>query len=125
VINLIDAIIFSVTLSTVIILVVNNIRLAIKNVRLVDEIVQAAIDKMAMSDHMGKLFDENELLKMQGSDGFVKFLSESRDWAFSYIEEVQQAVKVLSAAMVSESEQEITSAYANLLKYLPEEEKNN
>jgi hypothetical protein len=40
-------------------------------------------------------------------------------------EEVQQAVKVLSAAMVSESEQEITSAYANLLKYLPEEEKNN
>ena len=33
-----------------------------------------------------------EQLNLKESDGFVKFLSSSRDWAFEYIEEVQKAL---------------------------------
>jgi hypothetical protein len=30
--------------------------------------------------------------KLEQSDGFLKFVSDSRDWAFEYIEEVQKAL---------------------------------
>ena len=33
-----------------------------------------------------------EQLNLKESDGFVKFLSASRDWAFEYIEEVQEVL---------------------------------
>jgi hypothetical protein len=33
-----------------------------------------------------------EQLNLKESDGFVKFLSASRDWAFEYIEEVQKVI---------------------------------
>jgi len=35
---------------------------------------------------------EIEQLNLKESDGFVKFISQSRDWAFEYIEEVQKAL---------------------------------
>lgn len=33
-----------------------------------------------------------EQLNLKDTDGFVKFISQSRDWAFEYIEEVQKAL---------------------------------
>ena len=39
-----------------------------------------------------ELQKEIEQITLKESDGFVKFLSQSRDWAFQYIEEVQTAL---------------------------------
>jgi hypothetical protein len=36
-----------------------------------------------------ELMQEIENKKLEDTDGFLKFVSESRDWAFGYIEEVQ------------------------------------
>ena len=41
---------------------------------------------------MIELEKQIEQLNLKESDGFVKFLSTSRDWAFEYIEEVQKAL---------------------------------
>jgi biopolymer transport protein ExbB/TolQ len=80
--------------------------------------VQATIDKIALQDHIAKASNQEE------PDGFVKFLSESREWAFTYIEEVQLAIKTLKEAMDSDDENRISDAYAELIKYLPESKNN-
>ena len=58
-------------------------------------------------------------------DGFVKFLSESRESAFSYIEQVQAAILGLKIAMDSGIDQEIKDAYIALTDFLPDETNNN
>jgi hypothetical protein len=39
------------------------------------------------------LLDQKEKLASDKNDGFVKFISDSRDWAFEYIENVQQSIQ--------------------------------
>jgi hypothetical protein len=65
------------------------------------------------------------MISIQETDGFVKFLSESRESAFIYIEEVQQSIKELATAMDSASSTNIEMAYKSLLKHLPKEENND
>jgi hypothetical protein len=50
---------------------------------------------------------------------FIKFLSDSRDGAYEYIEQVQTAIEALYKAMESDKENEIDKAYKELLKFLP------
>jgi predicted PurR-regulated permease PerM len=42
--------------------------------------------------------------KLEQSDGFLKFVSDSRDWAFQYIEEVQSALKEFDNEVAPEFE---------------------
>jgi hypothetical protein len=75
------------------------------------------------------------------NEGFVKFLSDSRDWAFAYIEEVQTILKkfvedvgpdietyrVFGQAIDSphnEALDNISKAYAELEKILPKKDEN-
>jgi hypothetical protein len=124
-INITEAIVFAIALSVFSLLIFNNIRLMIDKRKLVNEIIQYVIDRNVMLEEIDSLTQANDLLMMQESDGFVKFLSESRDWAFSYIEQVQKDIKSLSQAMGSAEESAITIAYANILKHLPKEENND
>ena len=89
---------------------------------MVNALVQTTLDKMTLEDGLDKLSQEYELMTGNGSDGFIKFLSESREWAFSYIEEVQSSIKSLSEAMALGDETQIAKAYAELVKHLPKEE---
>lgn len=76
------------------------------------------------------------------NEGFVKFLSDSRDWAFAYIEEVQSVLgKFISEvgpeieyyrnfgqavdSPNNESLDKISNAYSELEKVLPKDKKNN
>lgn len=123
--NIYELIIFIATISTVAILAVNNIRLYFSNKKLMESLIQSTLEKLNLQDALDKLANEYDLISMQESDGFVKFLSDSRESAFSYIEEVQQSIKQLSLAMDSDSEDAIKVAYTTLLKYLPKEELND
>lgn len=76
------------------------------------------------------------------NEGFVKFLSDSRDWAFAYIEEVQSVLgKFISEvgpeieyyrnfgqavdSPNNESLDKISNAYSKLEKVLPKDNKTN
>lgn len=83
---------------------------------------------------------ENTSEPIESSEGFLRFISESRDWAFQYIESVQQAIKQFSKEVdpainyfdkfgdvISnqrpdyQSMQTISKAYKELMTMLPEE----
>lgn len=89
----------------------------------------------------------SELLQVYNSDegkviqeSFLKFVSDSRDWAFQYIEDAQQHLKNFQDAVENdikyfddfgivgsayphyESMKRISTAYKELIKILPEED---
>jgi len=86
-----------------------------------------------------KLFLENEGLKevifqnksidMQSEDGihkenFIKFLSDSRDWAFEYIETSQKTIKEVSEDLKNKGFNNYSEKLMELLPDKGENEKN-
>jgi hypothetical protein len=109
-----------------------------KIVKYMSKSSQAEIDNAIIFSALQKTLEENDLNKIEQTDGFVKFLSESRDWAFGYIEEVQAAFKqfddIVSAQLkysktygsvvdshLSEQIRQIDLAYEDLKKVFPSE----
>jgi len=60
--------------------------------KLLSHYVQSEMDKHAIMQKLNEVSEELNRMELEKSDGFVRFLSESRDWAFKYIEEVQTAL---------------------------------
>jgi molecular chaperone DnaK (HSP70) len=81
-------------------------------------------NNMLLLDEIAKSQDREASLKLEKTDGFVKFLSESRDWAFSYIEDVQKSIQGLINAMSINDKAKILEYYNELQRFLPEEENN-
>ena len=55
------------------------------------DLEQAQLDKISLESHMTEMFNQIEEMKVEQSDGFLKFLSQSRDWAYQYIDTVQES----------------------------------
>lgn len=47
-------------------------------------------EKLYVTQALQKVIEEQNSQMLEKTDGFLKFVSESRDWAFSYIEDVQE-----------------------------------
>lgn len=86
-----EFIVFSLFLISFVGLMVSNIRLKIKTSTLTLQLLEAKISNNLIIDK-AKQEIENEK-KIEDSEGFLKFISDSRDWAFTYIEEVQTRLK--------------------------------
>lgn len=118
--NLIEIIIISALSMLLVIAIADSIRLRLNRRLLVRNMLQLSIEKIAL---------ENRLLELSMSpsetEGFIKFLSESREWAFSYIEDVQLAIVNLQREMEKSGEAEIEAAYKKLLQFLPDQKPNN
>lgn len=101
--------------------------------------VQRILDMQMMNEKLVQLEDINNELNMHGNDDFVKFLSNSRDWAYSYIEDAQAEIKKFSdvtgpeilyyetygqsvTSPHSEMLDRIAIAYNDLIKLLPKNE---
>lgn len=97
------------------------IALLIKNRRLTATATQATIDRMAAMDMLYKLMDEQDGTAVEKTDGFLKFISDSRDWAFDYIEDVQQALLAYDIALSTDDARIINDAYKKLMSLLPED----
>jgi biopolymer transport protein ExbB/TolQ len=123
--DLSELIVFSVVIVIIALLVISNLSMYFANKKTMSSLIQATLDKLSLQEALDRLANEYEIISIQETDGFVKFLSESRESAFTYIEEVQQSIKELATAMNSASETNIEMAYKNLLKYLPKEENND
>lgn len=54
--------------------------------------IQANINANIFKSEYAKALQEIENMKLEKSDDFVKFLSNSRDWAFEYIEDAQEKI---------------------------------
>jgi hypothetical protein len=101
------------------------IYLVIRNIRLRDYIATNSVDflKLKVESQHKIEFLQNELNKRENvsieqTDGFVKFISDSREWAFDYIESVQQSIQELQIAV--ESGYPTEEKLAKLFSLLPE-----
>jgi hypothetical protein len=118
---------------------VNNIKVRFKNKENQNQINQLSIDNLMLLSKVSDLFDELNAKKLENTDGFLKFIEESRNWAFQYIEEVQSALSQFDKEISSKFEwansygtvlgdtshlniiNEISLAYEKLKMLLPED----
>jgi hypothetical protein len=107
------AILLSLSLVTIV-LIIDDIRLRVRRLALLKLVVELNVDKMILQDELiAKNATPSE------TEGFIKFLSESREWAFDYIENVQKSINILSEAKASGDDEKINKAYDELIAYLP------
>jgi len=115
--------------------VISTIVLKKKNTNLTASIITILLEN---ANNKSASEDKN----LNTNEGFVKFLSDSRDWAFAYIEEVQSVLNKFISEVGPEIEyyrnfgqaidspnneslDKISKAYSELEKVLPKDKKNN
>jgi hypothetical protein len=87
-----DFIAFVFLVTVIVALIISVINLKIKNRRLAVELVQSTIDHNIALTMLAEELKKNENVSVEKTDGFLKFISESRDLAFEYIEAIQEAL---------------------------------
>lgn len=98
------------------------------------------IDLIQKNDLLKKSLDSRESQQVEKTEGFLNFITQSRDWAFEYIEEVQNGLTKFVKDVEPEIEyfkeygditsmqpnyysmKKITESYEELKKLLPEDE---
>ena len=80
-------------------LIVEIIGLKIKTHRLSGALLQEELDKSEIEFRLLELLADTDSSNVEQTEGFLKFVSESRDAAFSYIEEVQGTLAPLREAV--------------------------
>ena len=106
-----------VALATVSIILMLKLAEANKTIALQDD------NNLLLLDEVVKANEREQQAKLENTDGFVKFLSDSREWAFNYIEDVQTSIQGLHDAMSKNDKAKILEHYNELQKFLPLEEK--
>ena len=64
----------------------------LENKKLKVLVAQTKIDLEIASKFFVEEFNEKQDNEQQAKDDFIKFLSESRDWSYTYIEDVQSTI---------------------------------
>lgn len=114
----IETIIIATLLVTVLILVAFIAKFALRSRRLAANVVQLIIDKNAIAEELDRL----SFISSNSTDienGFIKFLSETRESAYEYISDVQASIAELKQAMDSGKDDDIESSYKKLIGFLP------
>ena len=137
---ILEAVAYGVLLLIIVVLLINNLAIRSKNRRLSADIIQIALDKSIISKKLKEELDKKDSESIEKSEGFLKFISQSRDWAFDYIEQVQAALiefknrvepQILYAKTYGTTTGEsphtiiidrISDAYDELAKIMPEDE---
>jgi hypothetical protein len=106
---------------------------------LVFELTKANKEKLYAMQMLEKLIEEQDTQTLEKTDGFLKFVSDSRDWAFSYIEDVQNKLSEFDLKMADIERyysvygpdmpgvhidllKQVSEAYADLKSVLPKED---
>lgn len=115
----------------VLLLIANNVRLFLKNRKMLETLIQSFVERNALED-MIKTQALAEEKPIDQTEGFIKFLSESREWAFNYIENVQDEITKFGAVLDEAKSQtkdaalkKILAGYEELKKFLPDLRENN
>lgn len=141
--EILELIVFIVFITMFFFLIYDDLRLRLKIKGLQKDVVQGFLDQAALSDKLKEALKNNDEKKIEQTEGFLKFVSESRDWAFQYIERVQIAIKNfqdvfhpvaeryykekkvynMPTAIGQEEFGELFEAYKKLIEELPDEGK--
>jgi hypothetical protein len=136
---ILDFIAFGILGFFVFVLLINNLKLRSKIKKLTSQVIQISLDKAVISEELKKVLDQKDSESIEQTEGFLKFISQSRDWAFDYIEQVQAALlefknKVEPQILYAKTYgtvsgqsphtiiiDRISDAYENLVKVMPED----
>ena len=119
--NTLDLIIFIGMSVVITMLIFLLIKISLRNRQLFAQSVQAEMDRIMTMMQLEKLKGSNDVEK---TDGFLKFVSDSRDWAFEYIENAQKVIEEYDEALSTQDAAKINIAYKKLIELLPKEESN-
>jgi threonyl-tRNA synthetase len=89
---MLDFIIFLVTILVVVTLLISVVKLKLKNRKLAAELLQTTLDQNILLTRLAEELKKREEVSVEKTDGFLKFISDSRDLAFEYIEAIQEAL---------------------------------
>jgi len=116
-----------------------NVQLRIKLSSTTVDLIKAHLEKTIIADKLSDISRNEEKEKDISSEAFLKFVSDSRDWAYQYIDSVQEGLnkfitdiepeinyfdeygEVGSAYPHYHSMKKISGAYKELKKLLPED----
>jgi hypothetical protein len=110
-------------------LAIDSIRLRLKYRKLIKDSLQLAMDKVILLQKLEAIASKEDEKTIEKSDGFLKFISDSRDWAFNYIERAQEKIVEFGDTLEPllhedflgrEDIDKLATAYADLLEILPE-----
>ena len=136
---MIEFIAFSLFIILFFMLIVKNFKLNMKLSANTLELLRAHVDKTILSEKLSEVSSQNDKNKDSSSEAFLKFISDSRDWAYQYIDEVQEGLNKFITDIEPEinyfkeygdlgsmspnyySMKKITEAYEELKQLLPED----
>ena len=89
---MIELIAFSVFILLFFMLIIKNIRLSLKLSAITLELIKAHLEKTIVSEKLSEASEKANTQADSSSEAFLKFVSDSRDWAYQYIDEVQESL---------------------------------
>lgn len=127
----IDIVIFVTMLLVISTLMFLVYKLKLQRDKIQANFLQAVIDRGVLLEKVSTLAAEKDANALKEDDGFIKFLSQSREWAYEYIEEVQTVVEsfkqkadpaILKLSKTKDANVKlIIEAYKELVEILPTE----
>jgi predicted RNA-binding protein with EMAP domain len=130
--NILDLIAYVTYSAVTAALIVMLVKSKIRHKKLLADSLQLALDKVILLKMMEDLAQNKEDESVEKTEGFLKFVSDSRDWAFDYIEKAQTSVQQFGNTIEPmlaedflgiENINDLAKAYANLITILPENNK--
>lgn len=120
-----EVLIFSVLIFLIVVLAYVALFLKLRLSKVLSVVVQLEVDKRILQKENFALAKIAEESSMPDKEGFIAFLSQSRDSAFTFIESFQKSVMKLKAAIIAKDDQKILEAYKEIMEYVPDEKENN
>lgn len=131
---IVDIVAFSVLTAVLLAITILFIKTRLKVRKLYSSIIQLTLDKKELLVELSKALDALETKPLEQSDGFIKFLENSRESAFMFIELMQSAIAdfeketkdVFAKSELSDDIAKINLAYQKLKSQtLPDDLPNN
>jgi hypothetical protein len=114
-------IVFIIYILLFVVLGVAFVRLRVLYGKLVAKNYNDEFEKEVLVNKLYQVMQEQSVQDVEKTDGFLRFVSESRDWAFEYIEDVQASILYYQKALSQEDADAISKALEKLMSFLPEE----
>lgn len=83
--------------------------------------IQAEVNNMILTTQLDQITSNRDSANIEQTEGFLKFVSDSRDWAFEYIEDIQMALRAYDIAIGMDDAKLRSDAYKKLISFLPED----
>lgn len=124
----IEVILYVLTSVVFAILAFGMITLAVRSRKLSNLLVKSNVENVALKEKLAEVTAIGENKKLEHTEGFVKFISDSRNWAFDYIEDAQKAIAELKEYFESvgmkgteEEQAELIDRLNHVFSFLPED----